>query len=1229
MRGGQTEFLIANPASGPGSGDTTYVTQINQTRAAGITVMGYVATTYTAKPIGSVYNEIDTWFALYNVNGIFFDEVSSSCATTAYYQQICDYVRSKTTSAYTALNPGVGVPSCFDGIATAICTYEGTASGYAAAPQQAWEATATSKIWHLMYDDGCNNVAAIVNVAVSKNADLVYITDDGLSSQYGPWDLAPTCWDAFVAAVAAAPTGNPGGPGGPGGPVSTSSQITFTRITTPTPVVGATVKWKFRAYANINDPVAIGPATLAGRFQSPVPANVVNRSWVRKEYTGAIFGPAPDFAPPPASGSGAIDFTTQLFHPFSVEYEITDVLASSIANGTVITGTGVVSAGPGGNYPSGYTWNAQDTVTVGQTGGPVPDPPLPTTPRDWANRPACGAGSEDFYNDDAVPIPPNGGLVNDYFRTGQAEINGHHKYQFQVNAGIIKFGNCVMCIEMPERFITLQKVRARYIGYYKTSGDVSSSGTQSIFEGPWSNMYPNCTPRTVPFGSECNGGPGCFAMPPLPEDALGHGPVMIEVECDASVSEGGFFALRLYQRAAVPAFRGPNNGVAAVCPVSLIVVTMIPTDTNVIVGEPSQYTVTIKNAGTAPANGLVVVAPSPSGVEYKTRTVQVTGTVTGQTVGDGTFTDTLNMAVGSVITYNIPTIFVTPGNYVSTVTVGGVAHNSAAVNADLRRDWQGRPICGAGSALYQGVAGAAPQTVTITVPQTVPNVAGGGTIIVDVRPEAYNGARLRTTGGNAQFSSLRMSYYDAYNTPKTHDFGFSSSVSPGGTALPDAPADAIAIRSLSYTYTNDANTGVYLDVATSPTYNGPNGGVDKPCVDANRTSDIVATMTALDTSVQPGQVAHYKWLIVNNGPAAAVLSLSNALSSFIASKQWSTDASASAQFSGGTTGTGAIAGSINLPAGGHVEFYISDTVAASVPSTVAAVECLGASALPEGWYDPSPQNAQNQLASTPIAFAGSIIASLNVSPTVTYPGGTVSFTATIVNTHSTASGPDNVAVSFPRPDSLEAWSWTRTGTGTGPATGTGATISDIVTVLPGETATFVATGTVKTVAYGPQVIGVLTTTPASTGTASQSTARATVTTSGGPGGPGTSAKDFFLTGIAHEGFYEYLATCTGSVAVTVDIYMEAVSAAPGNDWTITNPIAITVAGAPIALLGLPPTIRTSGIGTRGSSLSRTYIVQLMEGQTMQVSARTRLVGTVQTSLANKVVAGPMILTVNP
>ena len=88
-------IAIINPNSGPGSSqDENYVSGITNLEAAGVTVIGYVATGYGSNSISSMESQINDYQSWYpNIQGIFFDEMSTSGSEQSYSR------RSKVMSA--------------------------------------------------------------------------------------------------------------------------------------------------------------------------------------------------------------------------------------------------------------------------------------------------------------------------------------------------------------------------------------------------------------------------------------------------------------------------------------------------------------------------------------------------------------------------------------------------------------------------------------------------------------------------------------------------------------------------------------------------------------------------------------------------------------------------------------------------------------------------------------------------------------------------------------------------------------------------------------------------------------------------------------------------------------------------------------------------------------------------------------------------------------------------
>ncbi|MFT4569799.1 MAG: hypothetical protein ACI8TX_000300 [Hyphomicrobiaceae bacterium] len=184
-------LAVMNPANGPGVvADANYVAQIADTRAAGIAVLGYVYTSYTARSAAVVEADIDTFYSLYDIDGIFIDETSNNCADQAYYASLKAYVAGKDASAVTVINPGINTPECFINTADIILNFEGTWTNYQSWTPSGWETGYdANRFWHLVHGTPEGSVADAVLLSQQNNAGWVYVTPDGLPN---PWDTLPS-----------------------------------------------------------------------------------------------------------------------------------------------------------------------------------------------------------------------------------------------------------------------------------------------------------------------------------------------------------------------------------------------------------------------------------------------------------------------------------------------------------------------------------------------------------------------------------------------------------------------------------------------------------------------------------------------------------------------------------------------------------------------------------------------------------------------------------------------------------------------------------------------------------------------------------------------------------------------------------------------------------------------------------------------------------------------------
>ena len=109
---------ILNPNSGPGvKEDPNYAAAVAKLRAAGGKVLGYVSTSYGKRSLSAVVADINTYVALYKVDGFFIDEMTSDSQMShiQFYQSIYNYIKGLNATYSVTANPGTNIPELLHG----------------------------------------------------------------------------------------------------------------------------------------------------------------------------------------------------------------------------------------------------------------------------------------------------------------------------------------------------------------------------------------------------------------------------------------------------------------------------------------------------------------------------------------------------------------------------------------------------------------------------------------------------------------------------------------------------------------------------------------------------------------------------------------------------------------------------------------------------------------------------------------------------------------------------------------------------------------------------------------------------------------------------------------------------------------------------------------------------------------------------------------------------------
>ena len=183
-------LAIINPGSGPGRKfDQNYYNTTQSTKARGVIVLGYVYTNYGSRTVSKVKADIDKYYTWYGVEGIFFDEVSNSCAKQAYYLDLYNYVKAKGGIAKVVINPGINTQECYITAADIIVNFEDNYTAYVNWSPSGWEFNyPADRFWHLVIGTSAADMPNAISLSKNRNAGWVYVTNDNLSN---PWDTVP------------------------------------------------------------------------------------------------------------------------------------------------------------------------------------------------------------------------------------------------------------------------------------------------------------------------------------------------------------------------------------------------------------------------------------------------------------------------------------------------------------------------------------------------------------------------------------------------------------------------------------------------------------------------------------------------------------------------------------------------------------------------------------------------------------------------------------------------------------------------------------------------------------------------------------------------------------------------------------------------------------------------------------------------------------------------------
>ena len=197
-------IAIMNPNNGPSSSSNdAYSRAITALQNAGGKVLGYVYSSYTARPILEVKTDIDRYDSFYRIDGIFLDEMTNDSEAThlSYYEELYKYIKTKRGSYLVVGNPGINTLEIYldKPLADGLVTFESNV-GYPQYLPDPWtQSKPATAFSHLCYAvSAADTMTNYVQMAVARNVGYVYLTDDAGSN---PWDTLPSYWWSEIALV--------------------------------------------------------------------------------------------------------------------------------------------------------------------------------------------------------------------------------------------------------------------------------------------------------------------------------------------------------------------------------------------------------------------------------------------------------------------------------------------------------------------------------------------------------------------------------------------------------------------------------------------------------------------------------------------------------------------------------------------------------------------------------------------------------------------------------------------------------------------------------------------------------------------------------------------------------------------------------------------------------------------------------------------------------------------
>ena len=474
-------------------------------------------------------------------------------------------------------------------------------------------------------------------------------------------------------------------------------------------------------------------------------------------------------------------------------------------------------------------------------------------------------------------------------------------------------------------------------------------------------------------------------------------------------------------------------------------------------GGTTTYTIVARNVGPSSVIGATIADTLPAAISSDTWVAVQTGGASGFSAsGSGSISDTVNMAVGSTITYVVTANIsaAATGNLVNTATITspvGSTDPNTANNSATDTDTV-LPSADLGISKDDGSTTYTPggtTTYTIVVTNGGPSTAVGAKV-VDTLPAAISSDNwtATATGGATGFSATGSG-----NINDTVTMPVGSRITYTVVAQISAAASGNLV--------NTAQVSAPVGTTDSNATNNSATDTDTPSPSA----DLVVTKDDGSTTYTPGGTTTYTVTVTNKGPSAVTgAKVIDTMPAAITSDNWTATTTGGATgFS--ATGTGSINDTVNMPLNSTITYVITANIS---PTATGDLVNSATASVPTGTTDPTPGNNTGSDTDTSSPSADLTITKDDGATTYT-PGGTTTYTVVVTNKGPSAVTGAKVIDTMPAAITSDTWTATTTGGATGfSATGTG-NISDTVTMPLNSTITYVITAQVNASATGDLV----------------------------------------------------------------------------------------------------------------------------------------------------------------